>query len=59
MGHYYSEMYYDDRTPEQKKEDRKRDKKKAKLEKKICEIFECKPDEIKIIYEILKESIHL
>lgn len=56
MGHYYSEMYSDDRTPEQKKEDANKQKRRKQLEKKICELFECKPKEMKIVYDILKES---
>jgi hypothetical protein len=56
MGHYYSEMYSDDRTPEQIKEDNKKQKRREQLEKKICELFECKPKEMKIVYDILKES---
>ena len=59
MGHYYSEMYSDDRTPEQKKRDAKRAKKRKQLEKKICELFKCKPKEIKVIYKILKESYEI
>lgn len=56
MGHYYSEMYSDDRTPEQKKEEANKQKRRKQLEKKICELFECKPKEMKIVYDILKES---
>lgn len=56
MGHYYSEMYSDDRTPEQIKKDKKEQKRRQQLEKKICELFECKPKEIKVIYDILKNS---
>jgi len=56
MGHYYSEMYSDNRTSEQKKEDVKNQKRREQLEKNICEMFKCKPKEIKVIYDILKES---
>lgn len=56
MGHYYSEMYYDDRTEEQKKEDVRKAKRKDELEKKLCKIFECKRGELKIVADILKES---
>jgi hypothetical protein len=55
MGHY-SEMYSDDRTPEQIKKDNKNQKRRNKIEKKICELFECKPNEMKVIYDILKQS---
>ena len=56
MGHYYSEMYSDDRTPEQKKEDANKQKRRKQLEKKICDVFKCKRGELKIVHEILKES---
>jgi len=56
MGHYYSEMYSDDRTPEQIKEDDKEQKRRDELEINICKLFKCKPSEIKIIYNILKDS---
>ena len=59
MGHYYSEMYSDDRTDEQKKEDAKYWRKREKLEKKMCELFECNKKDFKIIRDILKESFKL
>lgn len=57
MGHYYSEMYSDDRTPEQIEETKKKFEREKQLKNKICEVFDCDPKEIKIIYDILKESI--
>ena len=56
MGHYYSEMYSDDRTPEQKKEDANKQKRHKQLEKHLCDVFKCKRGELKIVHEILKES---
>jgi hypothetical protein len=56
MGHYYSEMYSDDRTPEQKREDAKKQKRREQIEKKLCEVFKCKRGELKIVADILKES---
>ncbi len=56
MGHYRSEMYYDNRTEEQKLEDAQKAKRKVELEKKICKVFDCKRSELKVVANILKES---
>lgn len=56
MGHYYSEMYSDHRTPEQKKEDAEKQKTRQQIEKHLCDVLKCKRGELKIVYEILKES---
>lgn len=50
MGHYYSEMNSDDRTPEQKQ------KRREQIEKHLCDVLKCKRCELKIVHEILKES---
>lgn len=59
MGHYYSEMYSDTRTKKEKEKDSKKAKRKEELQKKLCEVFDCKKSELKYVYDILKDSWYL
>lgn len=56
MGHYYSEMYSDDRSDQQKKEDAEKYKRRKELEKVLLKKFKCTKKELHVIYDILKES---
>lgn len=56
MGHYYSEMYLDNRTKKEKDKQAKKEIRKEDLENTLCDIFKCKKNELYLVYKILKDS---
>lgn len=59
MGHYYSEMYFDDRSDKQKEDDAKKEKRKKEIEARLCAVLKIKREELKIVKQILKEHAYL
>lgn len=57
MGHYYSEMHSDVRTQEQIEEDKKEADRRDELTKRLCKVLKCKEDELRIVFDILKDNI--